>query len=245
MSILVQHARIYGQEAVQMAKLFRAAGVKRNGKRNQLGVVKVSLLFLCFVFPVFIFIWFHLPLYRAHAAITIHGLTAEALNEAVEEHLAQTDTSTWLITRSLPSGQQMTYLDLPGVSSFQTEVVDEANQRLIQLSAMTVRLPLGSVMGFPFWLAGGPTVNVRFQLQGPVQGKLNVSDEAAGKSTSHAVYITLNARVHIVGPAAQSIDSRQGVDANRVFSCFFTLIRQDIDGCRRIINSIQLYAGGL
>jgi hypothetical protein len=166
---------------------------------RRFGVLKIFIMAVVFALPLCLS-WLYLrPMYRSHTIAIVQGLVLDEMTECVDEHLMDTDTSEWFSTRDTSPTTHLSYLDLSDVSRFQTEVSDEANQRLGDLSTSPVRVTMGALAGWPFWLNRGPKLYARFHIQGPVHAKIDLANMAAGIDSTHIVNLSMTAHVHVFG----------------------------------------------
>lgn len=137
---------------------------------------------------------------ESRATNRVNRIVAEAVSDAVAS--GQVDCSR-LITFEKDSGGKVTALrsNMPEFNRLQTLISDAVLERLSDMSAVDLSIPLGTLTGSNLLAGRGPYIHVRTQSVGTATAKLRNALTAAGiNQTKHQVLLDVEVYVTVLLP---------------------------------------------
>lgn len=135
------------------------------------------------------------------------SLAVQVLNEAVEETLSSGVNYHQLMTVSTGSdgNVRLVQADTAEMNKLASRVTLLAQQKLEQLEAQAISVPLGSALGIPLFAGSGPRLRVQILPVGAVTPRFDTEFQTAGiNQTRHKILLTLTASLRLVIPTGSS-----------------------------------------
>lgn len=128
------------------------------------------------------------------AADTVSGAVEEWLRGHPQENLAA-------VTRSADGAIQSIETDAQKISALQAELNRRIQQKLAEADTVTLRIPLGTLLGGNLLRERGPRMRVRFAYSSSAVCKLETRVASAGiNQTVHEVWLSTEVSMHTMIP---------------------------------------------
>ena len=83
------------------------------------------------------------------------------------------------------------------------QLVKSAQEKLENLGAKGINIPLGTFTGMPIFVGRGPNINIKLLPIGSISCKFNSEFINAGiNQTNHKIYLTVTSKVSVILPTA-------------------------------------------
>lgn len=154
------------------------------------------------------------PMIESMAAYQAKVYATRVINEAVSEQLAGNAVSydsLVKVTTDYNGRVTSVQTDMVRLNVLKAAMTDAASQQLALLQSQTIRIPLGTLLGWQLFSGRGPKVEFKIVPAGFVQSQLNHRFDSAGiNQTRHQIVMQLDANIIAILPgytAASEISS--------------------------------------
>ena len=141
------------------------------------------------------------------ATARARALAVTALNQAADEVIAEgvAYDELMIVTRGDQGQVRLIQSNTQALNQLATSVSLNAQSRLSAIENQSVRVPLGSTLGFTILAGYGPALRVQLLPVGTVVAALKTEFQTAGiNQTRHRILLTLTADVRLVLPTGAS-----------------------------------------
>lgn len=178
------------------------------------------------IFLSFIFVDMRIrPLIKTMAASQAKLYCTRAINNAIAESLTDgTYTHENLVSIIYSEKGEVTSVSIntSEINRIKSILTNNASKEIEELSEQKMSIPIGTLIGTPFFSGRGPRIVFKLIPSGTVQSSLHHKfDEAAINQTRHQIILEINARVAAILP---------GFSAYTEISCDVTLAETVIVG---------------
>ncbi|MFV0497811.1 MAG: sporulation protein YunB [Candidatus Fimivivens sp.] len=173
--------------------------------------IKIRLL-------VFVFVIFGLlavvdsqirPMIESMAAYQAKVYATRVINESIGEQLTGNTVSYDALVKvtSDRSGRVTSVqTDMVRLNMLKAAMTDTASQQLALLQSQTIRIPLGTLLGWQIFSGRGPKIEFKIVPAGFVQSQLNHRFDSAGiNQTRHQIVMQLNANILAILPGYTAV----------------------------------------
>lgn len=179
-------------------------------------VIKIRLLvFLLTVFGLLTAVDAQIrPMIKSMAAYQAKVYATRVINEAISAQLASNAVSydsLVKVTTDYNGRVTSVQTDMVRLNLLKATMTDAASQQLALLQSQTIRIPLGTLLGWQLLSGRGPKIEFKIVPAGFVQSQLNHRFDSAGiNQTRHQIVMQLDANIIAILPgytAASEISS--------------------------------------
>lgn len=144
------------------------------------------------------------PMIKSMAAYQAKVYATRVINEAVSSQLTGNAVSydaLVKVTTDYNGRVTSVQTDMVRLNLLKAMLTDAASQQLALLQSQTIRIPLGTLLGWQLFSGRGPRIEFKIIPAGFVQSQLNHSFDSAGiNQTRHQIVMQLNANIIAILP---------------------------------------------
>ena len=157
---------------------------------------------LCLLLALFVWININLnPVLIGLAASRVQAAAAQAMNDAILEHLSDVDYASLVNVRETGSQVYLLSANSGQLNLLAADCATSAQNRILELGEQGVKIPLGTVTGIPMLTGRGPKIRLSFLPAGAVKSAFESQFTSAGiNQTLHRINLVLTATVRVILP---------------------------------------------
>lgn len=169
-------------------------------------------IFFCFVLLIVVCIFAYLnkivnPVIIESSSAKTRSLSQKAVEEAIYETLQDSQVAIYdsLIMINRDENGDVTYISTNSlqINMLARELAKSAQQKLEEMGAKGVNIPLGTFTGMPIFVGRGPNINIKMLPIGSINCKFKSEFINAGiNQTNHKIYLTVTSKVSVILPTA-------------------------------------------
>lgn len=179
----------------------------RSKKRKRLTIVIISIVFIFAVCILYLRLAVA-PVLKTVSEDQIRALAVTAVNEAVSEVMEQSPSYTDMVIIGYDNENCINSIRInpTAVNSIVQKSTIESQNRITELGAQGIDVPVGSLSGIMLFSGKGPDLNLRVVPVGSVTAKLCSEFKEAGiNQTNHRIYLRIGAKISAILPGANNV----------------------------------------
>lgn len=179
----------------------------RSKKRKRLTIVIISIVFFFAVCILYLRLAVA-PVLKTVSEDQIRALAVTAVNEAVSEVMEQSPSYTDMVIIGYDNENCINSIRInsTAVNSIVQKSTIESQNRITELGAQGIDVPVGSLSGIMLFSGKGPDLNLRVVPVGSVTAKLCSEFKEAGiNQTNHRIYLRIGAKISAILPGANNV----------------------------------------
>ncbi len=179
----------------------------RSKKRKRLTIVIISIVFFFAVCILYLRLAVA-PVLKTVSEEQIRALAVTAVNEAVSEVMEQSPSYTDMVIIGYDNENCINSIRInsTAVNSIVQKSTIESQNRITELGAQGIDVPVGSLSGIMLFSGKGPDLNLRVVPVGSVTAKLCSEFKEAGiNQTNHRIYLRIGAKISAILPGANNV----------------------------------------
>lgn len=179
----------------------------RSKKRKRLTIVIISIVFIFAVCILYLRLAVA-PVLKTVSEDQIRALAVTAVNEAVSEVMEQSPSYTDMVIVGYDNENCINSIRInsTAVNSIVQKSTIESQNRITELGAQGIDVPVGSLSGIMLFSGKGPDLNLRVVPVGSVTAKLCSEFKEAGiNQTNHRIYLRIGAKISAILPGANNV----------------------------------------
>lgn len=167
-------------------------------------------IFFCILLLVIILVFIYLnnvvnPVIIESSSAKTHSLSQKAVEQAIYETIKDNTVYDSLIMITRDDTGNVIYISTNSlqINLLARQLVKSAQEKLENLGAKGINIPLGTFTGMPIFVGRGPNINIKLLPIGSISCKFNSEFINAGiNQTNHKIYLTVTSKVSVILPTA-------------------------------------------
>ena len=167
-------------------------------------------IFFCVVLGICVFALIYLnnvvnPVIIESSSAKTRSLSQKAVEEAIYDIIKDSSIYDTLIMINRDSEGNVSYISTNSlqINMLARELAKASQEKLENLGAKGIDIPLGTFTGMPIFVGRGPSVNIKMLPIGSITCKFNSEFINAGiNQTNHKIYLTVVSNISVILPTA-------------------------------------------